>query len=76
MGAAIKPALKKNIATERFEKAKKILDYKPQTSFNDGLQQVHHWFKEHWDLIEESAEFPNNRKEGLGNNLFEKTQKA
>lgn len=42
-------------------KAKKILDYTPQTSFNDGLRHVHHWFEEHWDLIEESAEFPKER---------------
>jgi UDP-glucose 4-epimerase len=56
------------------EKAKKLLDYKPVTQFNDGLKQVHRWFEKHWDLIQENAEFPNN-KEHLENTLFEKIQK-
>ncbi len=43
------------------DKAKKMLDYKPQTTFNDGLQQVHRWFEENWNLIQESAEFPTKR---------------
>jgi len=43
------------------QKAKKLLDYKPQTSFDDGLRKVHHWFEEHWDQIQESAEFPTER---------------
>jgi nucleoside-diphosphate-sugar epimerase len=43
------------------EKARKLLDYKPETSFNDGLVQVHRWFQENWDMIQESAEFPTER---------------
>lgn len=39
------------------EKAKKIIEYQPETSFNDGLRLTIEWFKEKWDLIEKSASF-------------------
>ena len=39
------------------EKAKRILGYKPQTEFEDGLKKVHEWFLENWENIEKSAEF-------------------
>jgi len=40
------------------DKAKKILDYKPQTSFENGLKNIHDWFEANWKNIHESAEFP------------------
>lgn len=40
------------------EKAEKILDYKPQTSFKKGVGNLHDWFKENWENIDKSAEFP------------------
>ncbi len=39
------------------EKAKKILDYKPQMTFKNGLKKTHEWFIENWDNIDSSAEF-------------------
>lgn len=39
------------------EKAKKILNYNPKTSFQDGLKKTHSWFIENWEKIEKSAEF-------------------
>lgn len=39
------------------DKAKKLLDYKPQTKFEEGLKKVHEWFVENWKNIEKSAEF-------------------
>jgi UDP-glucose 4-epimerase len=39
------------------EKAKKLLDYKPQMEFEDGLKRVHEWFTESWENIYKSAEF-------------------
>jgi len=39
-------------------KAEKILDYKPQTSFKKGVENLHNWFKENWENIDKSAEFP------------------
>ncbi|MCK4732448.1 MAG: hypothetical protein KAT65_08320 [Methanophagales archaeon] len=39
------------------EKAKRLLDYKPQMEFEDGLKKVHEWFTENWEDIERSAEY-------------------
>ena len=38
-------------------KAKDILNYKPKTSFEDGLQRTHNWFTNNWNNIQQSAEF-------------------
>lgn len=40
------------------EKAEKILDYKPQTSFDDGVEILNQWFTDNWNYIQKSAEFP------------------
>ena len=39
------------------QKAQKILNYNPKTTFKDGLKKTHSWFVENWDDIENSAEF-------------------
>ncbi|NYB52813.1 MAG: NAD-dependent epimerase/dehydratase family protein [Methanobacteriaceae archaeon] len=39
------------------EKAQKILNYNPKTTFKDGLKKTYSWFVENWDDIERSAEF-------------------
>ena len=39
------------------EKAKKLLDYKPEIEFENGLKKVHEWFIENWENIKKSAEF-------------------
>ncbi len=39
------------------EKAHRLIGYTPNTTFVDGLNDVIRWFKENWDLIEESASF-------------------
>ena len=39
------------------EKAKRILNYEPKTSFEDGLKLTHKWFTDNWENINESAEF-------------------
>jgi len=39
------------------DKAKKLLDYQPKTTFKKGLESVHKWFVDNWDNIEMSAEF-------------------
>ena len=38
-------------------KANKILGYKPKMKFEDGVKEVHKWFKTNWDNIQKSAEF-------------------
>jgi len=39
------------------EKAKRLLDYKPQMEFEDGLTRVHGWFVDNWEDVRRSAEF-------------------
>ena len=39
------------------EKAKRLLGYKPQTEFEEGLKHVHEWCVENLDNIKRSAEF-------------------
>lgn len=39
------------------DKARRILEYQPQTSFEDGLKNTHDWFKLNWENIQKSAEF-------------------
>ena len=39
------------------EKAKKILDYKPQVTFYQGLKETYNWFENNWENISHSAEF-------------------
>jgi len=39
------------------EKAKRLLGYKPEIEFEDGLKKVNDWFVENWKNIEKSAEF-------------------
>jgi UDP-glucose 4-epimerase len=39
------------------DKARKLLDYQPQTKFEDGLKKVHGWFVENWENIRRDAEF-------------------
>lgn len=39
------------------DKANRVLGYRPQMKFEDGLKNVHTWFEENWENIEKSAEF-------------------
>lgn len=39
------------------DKARRLLDYQPQTRFEDGLKKVHEWFVANWENIERDAEF-------------------
>jgi UDP-glucose 4-epimerase len=47
----------KNRLLSSIDKAKRLLDYKPQMKFENGLKNVHGWFVEHQDDIKISAEF-------------------
>lgn len=40
------------------DKARELLGYDPQTSFEEGLKQNILWFEENWDQIRNDAEFP------------------
>ncbi len=48
---------KKNRLLASIEKAGRILHYRPNVDFKEGLKQVHLWFEKYWDNIKKSAEF-------------------
>ena len=39
------------------DKAKKVLGYKPNTTFEKGINNTIKWFKDNWETIENDAEF-------------------
>lgn len=39
------------------DKAEKILNYKPQLTFQQGMKKTYEWFVDNWNEIAESAEF-------------------
>ncbi|MBC2746622.1 MAG: NAD-dependent epimerase/dehydratase family protein, partial [ANME-2 cluster archaeon] len=47
----------KNRLLSSIDKAKRLLEYKPQMKFEDGLEKVHEWFVDNQDDIQKSAEF-------------------
>jgi nucleoside-diphosphate-sugar epimerase len=59
VGIAHVPRRNWDVKTHRssIDKARKLLDYQPQTKFEDGLKKVHKWFLENWDNIKRDAEF-------------------
>ena len=40
------------------DRAKELIGYNPKMNFEEGLKITIQWFKDHWDEIEKSAEFP------------------
>ena len=39
------------------DKAREIIGYEPNTTFEVGLGNTIRWFREHWEQIEASARF-------------------
>ena len=48
---------KKNRLLASIDKARRLLRYEPQTDLEEGLKQVHAWFRTNWENIQRSAEF-------------------
>lgn len=40
------------------EKAKRLIGYEPKMEFEEGIKLTINWFKENWENIEKSADFP------------------
>ena len=40
------------------EKARQLIGYEPFVDFEEGLETTIEWFRDNWDRIEESADFP------------------
>ena len=52
------------------DKAKNLLGYNPQTTFEEGLDKTIHWFKGNWDNINRDAEFPPGMSSAVKNYVF------
>ena len=40
------------------DRARDLLGYDPQVHFDEGLEKTIRWFRDNWDRIDQSAEFP------------------
>lgn len=40
------------------DRARELLGYEPRMSFEQGLKNTIQWFKDNWDAIRASADFP------------------
>ncbi len=49
------------------DRAKKLLGYEPQTSFEEGILKTIQWFKLNWDSINRDAEFPPGMSSAVNN---------
>jgi len=52
-----RPWDKKTRLLSSIEKAKRILKYKPQVEFRQGLENTYQWFVDNWENIKKCAEF-------------------
>ena len=57
------------------DQARELLDYEPQTSFEDGLRHTITWFQENWDAINRDAEFPPGMSSAVKNYVLMQEQK-
>ena len=51
------------------DRANELLGYEPKTNFKEGLALTINWFKDNWDKINESAEFPPGMSSAVKNYL-------
>ena len=56
------------------DKAKDLLGYDPQTTFEEGLGQNIQWFKDNWDAINLDAEFPPGMSSAVKNYVSKQKQ--
>ncbi|HIA58163.1 MAG TPA: NAD-dependent epimerase/dehydratase family protein, partial [Candidatus Lambdaproteobacteria bacterium] len=56
------------------DKAKDLLGYDPQTTFEDGLSQTIQWFEDNWESIYRDAEFPPGMSSAVKNYVLQQEQ--
>ena len=56
------------------DKAKDLLGYDPQTTFEEGLGQNIQWFKDNWDAINRDAEFTPGMSSAVKNYVLKEKQ--
>ena len=54
------------------DKAKDLLGYDPQTTFEDGLEQTIQWFKLNWEVINRDVEFPPGMSSAVKNYVLQR----
>ena len=57
------------------DQATELLDYEPQTSFENGLRHTITWFQVNWDAINRDAEFPPGMSSAVKNYVLKQEQK-
>jgi UDP-glucose 4-epimerase len=56
------------------EKAEKILNYKPKTRFEEGVNHLYQWFENNWEHIDTNAEFAEYLKNQWKKKDFKQTE--
>ena len=56
------------------DRARDLLDYDPQTTFEDGLKKTIQWFKDNWVAINRDAEFPPGMSSAVKNYVISQMQ--
>ena len=56
------------------DKAKDLLGYDPQTTFEDGLEKTIQWFRDNWESIKRDAEFPPGMSSAVKNYVLRQEQ--
>jgi len=57
------------------DRAKDLLGYDPQTTFDDGLEQTIKWFQDNWESINRDAEFPPGMSSAVKNYVLMQEEK-
>ena len=52
------------------DRAKELIGYDPQTTFEDGLRTTIQWFTDNWDNICRDAEFPPGMSSAVKNHVL------
>ena len=56
------------------DRAKDLLGYDPQTTFEEGLKKTIQWFRDNWEAINRDAEFPPGMSSAVKNYVLSQKQ--
>ena len=56
------------------DRAKDLLGYDPQTTFEEGLKKTIQWFRDNWEVINRDAEFPPGMSSAVKNYVLSQKQ--
>ena len=58
------------------DKAKNLLGYNPKMDFEEGIKLTINWFRDNWDSIDQSAEFPPGMSSAVKNYVLNQSIKT